>query len=117
VTSIPGSVVELQNTTLQYLLLIFGIGFYTKSNCEVCLIATKGKPKIIDNSVSSVIIAPRDEHSKKPAVVREKIVQLCGDLPRVELFARMPAPGWDVIGNEIDGKSIQEVLAETIPAI
>lgn len=80
----------------------FGIGFYTKSNCEICLIATKGKPKIIDNSISSVLIAPREEHSKKPDIVRDKIVQLCGDLPRVELFARQVTPGWDVFGNQVE---------------
>lgn len=80
----------------------FGIGFYTKSNCEICLIAVKGKPKIIDNSISSVLIAPREEHSKKPAIVRDKIVQLCGDLPRIELFARNKVEGWDCFGNEVE---------------
>jgi N6-adenosine-specific RNA methylase IME4 len=81
----------------------FGIGFYTKSNCEVCLIATKGKPKIVDNSISSVIIAPREEHSKKPSIIRDKIVKLCGDLPRLEMFARQAADGWDFYGNELEG--------------
>lgn len=79
----------------------FGIGYYTKSNCEVCLIGVKGKPPKASNSVSSVIISPREEHSKKPDEVRERIVQLCGDLPRIELFARQKTPGWDVWGNEV----------------
>jgi N6-adenosine-specific RNA methylase IME4 len=79
----------------------FGIGYYTKSNCEVCLIATKGKPPKDSNSVSSVLLAPREEHSKKPAVVRDLIVKLCGDLPRIELFARQSVPGWDCWGNEV----------------
>ena len=80
----------------------FGIGYYTRSNCEVCLIGVKGKPPKVSNSVSSVVIAPREQHSKKPDIVRDKIVELCGDLPRIELFARQSTPGWDVWGNEVD---------------
>lgn len=79
----------------------FGIGYYTKSNCEVCLIGVKGKPIKVSNSVSSVIISPRQEHSKKPDQIRDKIVELCGDVPRIELFARKKTEGWDVWGNEV----------------
>ena len=80
----------------------FGIGYYTKSNCEVCLLGVKGKPIKVSNSVSSVIISPREEHSKKPSIIRDKIVQLCGDIPRLELFARQKPEGWDVWGNEVE---------------
>jgi len=80
----------------------FGVGYYAKSNCEVCLMGIKGKMKPISNKVSSVIIAPRREHSKKPDEARNKIVELFGDLPRVELFARQKADGWDSWGNEIE---------------
>ncbi len=79
----------------------FGIGFYTKSNCEVCLLGVKGKPLKASNSVSSVIISPREQHSQKPSIVRDKIVELCGDLPRIELFARQRTDGWAAWGNEI----------------
>jgi N6-adenosine-specific RNA methylase IME4 len=79
----------------------FGIGYYTKSNAEVCLIGVKGKVKPVSNSVSSVLIEPRQEHSKKPDIVRNKIVQLCGDIPRIELFARQKTEGWDAWGNEV----------------
>jgi N6-adenosine-specific RNA methylase IME4 len=79
----------------------FGIGYYTKSNCEVCLIGVKGKPIKVNDSVSSVLIEPREIHSKKPDCVRDKIVTLCGDIPRIELFAREEADGWDAWGNEI----------------
>ena len=34
--------------------------------------------------------------------VRNRIVQLIGDLPRIELFARERTPGWDVWGNEVE---------------
>lgn len=82
----------------------FGIGYYTKSNCEVCLLAVKGKPKVCDNTVSSVLIAPRAEHSKKPGEVRMRIEKLCGggQLSKIELFAREATQGWDVWGNEVD---------------
>lgn len=79
----------------------FGIGYYTKSNCEVCLIGIKGRPPKASNSISSVVISPREEHSKKPEQIREKIVAFCGDVPRIELFARKKTEGWDVWGNEI----------------
>jgi len=82
----------------------FGIGHYTKSNCEVCLIATKGKIEIKSNKVSSVIISQREEHSKKPDIARDKIVELVGDLPRIELFARQKIEGWDYFGDDISLK-------------
>ena len=31
---------------------------------------------------------------------QEAIEKLCGDVPRIELFARSAAPGWDCWGNE-----------------
>ena len=80
----------------------FGIGYYTKSNCECCLIGVKGKPIIKNNDVSSVLMEPRERHSKKPDIVRDKIVRLVGDLPRIELFARDKTEGWDVWGNEVE---------------
>lgn len=78
----------------------FGVGYYAKSNCEVCLMGIKGKMKPICNRISSCVIAPRREHSRKPDEVRERIVKLFGDLPRIELFARQYAEGWDCWGNE-----------------
>jgi N6-adenosine-specific RNA methylase IME4 len=79
----------------------FGVGYYSKSNAEVCLLGIKGKMKPISNKISSVVISPRREHSRKPDEVRERIVQLFGDVPRIELFARQRTPGWDVWGNEV----------------
>ena len=49
-----------------------------------------------------LIISPLEEHSKKPAEARKRIVELLGDLPRIELFARQRSPGWDAWGNEVD---------------
>lgn len=84
----------------------FGVGWYTKSNAEVCLIGTKGKPPKQSNSISQIIEAERKEHSKKPDIVREKIVEFVGDLPRIELFARDKKQGWDVWGDEVESDII-----------
>ena len=79
----------------------FGCGNYTRANAEICLIGIKGKPKRIKANVSQLIIEPIQKHSKKPDVVRDRIVELMGDLPRIELFARNYTDGWDVWGNEV----------------
>ena len=79
----------------------FGMGFWTRAGSECCLIATKGKPKPISHSVRSVQSIVAGKHSEKPNTFRKKIIELCGDVPRVELFARDKADGWDVWGNEV----------------
>lgn len=79
----------------------FGVGWYTKSNSEVCLIGVKGRPIKASNSVSQIIETIREEHSKKPDIVRDKIVEFCGDVPRIELFARQTKEGWDCWGDEV----------------
>lgn len=79
----------------------FGLGYWTRANSELCLIGTRGSPKRQSASVSQIIDTPVEGHSKKPDIVRDKIVELCGDLPRIELFARTKTKGWDVWGNEI----------------
>lgn len=78
-----------------------GTGFWTRANAEICLLATKGTMKRQSKSVQQIICEPRREHSRKPDETRERILQLFGDLPRVELFARRPAEGWQVWGNEV----------------
>lgn len=79
-----------------------GMGYYTRSNAEICLLATRGRVlERKSRSVSSVIISHIERHSKKPAETRDRIVELFGDLPRIELFARETTPGWDCWGNEV----------------
>jgi len=80
----------------------FGMGNWTRANAEICLLATNGNPKRLSASVRQIIDTPLEEHSKKPDETRERIIQLMGDLPRVELFARQSPPGWDVWGNEVE---------------
>lgn len=77
-----------------------GMGRWTRANAEICLLATKGKPKRLDAGISQIIKTQYTEHSKKPDIVRQKIIQLIGDLPRIELFARTKIHGWDTWGND-----------------
>ena len=79
-----------------------GQGRWVRQNAELCLIATKGKPKRISAKVRQIIYQPIQEHSKKPNEVRERIVELSGDLPRIELFSRQETEGWDTWGNEVE---------------
>jgi len=81
----------------------FGMGFYTRQGSENCLIAVRGKPKRVSASVRAVVAERTGRHSEKPQIFRDKIIELMGDLPRIELFARTVVPGWDVWGNEVDG--------------
>ena len=78
------------------------MGYYTRANAEICILATKGKtlPRI-SRRVHQVVLSHVEEHSKKPNEVRKRIVELFGDLPRIELFARQYADGWDCWGNEV----------------
>lgn len=80
----------------------YGLGFWTRGNAEICLLATKGHPKRESKSVHQFIISPLRKHSQKPDETRDKIVELAGDLPRVELFARNKTDDWDTWGNEVD---------------
>ena len=61
--------------------LFTGMGYWTRANAEICLLATRGRPK--------------------PEEARRRIEALMGDVPRIELFARASPPGWDVWGNEV----------------
>jgi site-specific DNA-methyltransferase (adenine-specific) len=87
----------------------FGLGRWTRGNAEPCLLATKGKPKRVNNAVSQLVFEPRSRHSAKPPEIRDRIVTLLGDIPRIELFARTKTPGWDVWGNEVESDIKLEV--------
>lgn len=91
----------------------FGPGYYTAGNIELCLLAVKGRMKPVSNYVSQIIMEQRRKHSMKPDSAKERIVELFGDIPRVELFARETNEGWDALGNEIDGQDIRIVLNGT----
>jgi N6-adenosine-specific RNA methylase IME4 len=79
---------------------IMGNGYWTRANTEPCLLATRGKPKRLAADVRQGLIAPRQEHSRKPDEVHDRIERLVAG-PYLELFARRPHTGWTVWGNEI----------------
>ena len=78
------------------------LGRWTMGNIELCLLGRKGKPRRIVKNIRQLVEAERTIHSKKPDEVRKRIVELMGDLPRIELFAREKPEGWDVWGNEVE---------------
>ena len=92
-------------------ILISNMGRWTMGNIELCLIATKGSPRRICKNVKQQVSAIRENHSKKPDIVRRRIVDLMGNLPRIELFCRdnglinlfneKRMDGWDTFGNEV----------------
>ena len=92
--------------------LFWGMGYWTRSNVELCILASKGHPRRQDASVHQVIISHVEEHSKKPDEARARIVKLMGDVPRIELFARQKVSGWDAWGNEVDSDIYMEKVNE-----
>ena len=80
----------------------FGLGYWTRGNPEICLLATRGKPKRVSKFIANLVITHLREHSQKPDEARDRIVQLMGNLPRIELFARQKVAGWDCWGNEVE---------------
>jgi len=78
----------------------FGLGNWTRANPEICIIATKGSIERKDATIPKLIISEIEEHSKKPNIIRDKIIQLVGDLPRIELFARNKTEGWETWGDK-----------------
>ncbi len=78
-----------------------GLGRWTRANPEFCILATKGKISRLRADIRQLQIHPIEQHSKKPDIFRQLITDLVGDLPRIELFARETADGWDAWGNEV----------------
>lgn len=93
-----------------------GQGQWTRSNTEPCWLGVRGHPhhmvlshrvsQIIETLEDSVIVSPRYSHSTKPPIVRDRIVDLIGDVPRLELFARQNTSGWDAWGNQVNSDII-----------
>ncbi len=84
--------------------LFMGMGNYTRNNLEQCLIGVKGKLEIKNSNFKNVEICPRLKHSEKPKIFHHHIEQICGDVKRLDLFARVCMPGWDSWGDELDIK-------------
>jgi N6-adenosine-specific RNA methylase IME4 len=76
-----------------------GLGFWTRANPELCLLATRGQPRRSAGDVAKLLIAPRREHSRKPEETYARIERLLPG-PYLELFARQRRPGWDGLGDQ-----------------
>jgi N6-adenosine-specific RNA methylase IME4 len=81
--------------------MLHNLGHYNSVRHELLLVCTRGSclpdnPKLYD----SVVSIERGEHSVKPDEFRQMIDDLYPNGARIELFARRPAPGWVVWGNE-----------------
>ncbi len=89
-----------------------GMGHYTRANPEYCLLGTRGKVEVMDHSIRKIQYSKVRTHSRKPDIIRDRILKLCGDLPRIELFARTKIYGWDVWGNDskLENNTIEEWL-------
>jgi N6-adenosine-specific RNA methylase IME4 len=87
---------------------VSNLGRWTMGGVELCLLGRKGKPKRIKNNVKQVVFEIRTNHSKKPREVRRRIVELMGNITRIELFARQKTEGWDCWGNEVETTEVLE---------
>ena len=81
---------------------VSNLGRWTMGGMEICLLARKGKPQRIRKDIKQVLHDMRTAHSKKPDEIKNRIVKLMGDIPRIELFARQKTEGWHVWGNEVE---------------
>ena len=79
-------------------------GFYTLSECELCLVFKKGRipqPRGLRN-IRQLVSVKRTNHSAKPEEVRGKIELMFPKQKKIELFARTRIKGWDAWGLEIN---------------
>jgi N6-adenosine-specific RNA methylase IME4 len=88
-----------------------GMGAWTRSNTEPCLLAVKGNPKRLARDIHQVIMAPVREHSRKPDEIYDRIERLVGG-PYLELFARQERPGWMSWGHEVAADRLRAPVLE-----
>lgn len=92
-------------TTITWTKDRIGLGQYFRGMTEHCLFGVLGKLsyKTIDGKRqqgTTGFYAPKGRHSQKPEEMRQMIEKVSYG-PRIELFARQIAPGWDAWGNEV----------------
>lgn len=77
-----------------------GMGYWSRANSELCLLATRGNPKRKHKDVRRLVVAQRREHSRKPDQAYDRMRRLVPG-PYLELFARTGRPNWTSWGNEV----------------
>ena len=90
---------------------VANLGSWTMKNYEICLFGTKGKMLQYKkcNNIYQKVVEERNKHSKKPQQVRDNIVKIFPNLPRIELFARQKVEGWDCWGNQIEEETQRKI--------
>ena len=81
-------------------------GFYTLSQCELCLVFKKGRiptPRGARN-IRQMLRRRRGPHSEKPEEVRRRIEAMFPRQAKIELFARRNAEGWTSWGLDVTGR-------------
>lgn len=91
--------------------LHWGMGYWTRANVELCLLATRGAPKRMAKDVHQVIEAPVSQHSRKPDEAQVRIERLLNG-PYLELFGRRASPNWTVWGNQISRSLFHQNIPE-----
>ena len=82
-------------------------GFYTLSQCELCLVFKRGKiprPRGARN-IRQMVQVKRGAHSTKPAEVRRRIDEMFPEQRKIELFARYLVEGWEAWGLDVSDGS------------
>ncbi len=80
----------------------FGQGYHTRGGaCEEVWLFKRGKGlPVLRHDIRKEFFSPIREHSRKPDQIPAWLVQLYGDRPRLEMFARTRRPGWQAHGRE-----------------
>ena len=85
----------------------FGMGRTLRAEHETCIVATRGRPQVVNHSTRSTftsdfegLSAPAARHSEKPEKFYEVVESLLAG-PYVELFARRRRDGWTCLGDQL----------------
>lgn len=96
-----GTIFTWVKTTKDWSHYPIGNGYSTRANPERCILATRGKPKVLAHNIPELIISPREEYARKPKCVYVRIEHLYAG-PYIELFSRNTRPGWTSWGNQTE---------------
>jgi N6-adenosine-specific RNA methylase IME4 len=82
---------------------VLGMGYWFRGQHELILVGTKGDmaPPADFLRISSVIRAPRAEHSAKPEALFMYIERAYPGLSKLEMYSRTPRDGWAAWGNQL----------------
>ena len=101
-SEMDATAMSIADTRSIIMVILSGMGSYTKANAELCLLAMRGHIKSVDKTIPQVLMHPRLGHSVKPDEIMRRIELLFGsNTKKIELFARRKTDDWDCWGNEV----------------